>query len=361
MMTQGQPIEELKGIGEKTGKLYRKLGIETVEDLLHYYPRAYDPMEEPVSIGELQENQTGAVRTVLTKPADLLRFSGLQLVSAPVKDLTGTLTLTWYNMPYMRSQLKTGTPYIFRGRVVRKRGRLAMEQPEVFSEEDYSRLVHSMQPIYGQTRGLGNKAIAKAVSQALAHRKLEREFLPEDLRRRYELAEYNFAIEHIHFPKDEAELRFARKRLVYDEFFLFLLAVRRLKEKRQNVKSAYVMERHAMADGLKASLPYRLTAAQERTLGEVWSDLKSGAVMNRLIMRSLQAEQLEELLVYDQEDVDLLYGDLAAQADFQLLKRVVLDGCTMLEAAEEQGITVEACKKRVQRIRAYLKQKLADF
>ena len=85
------------------------------------------------------------------------------------------------------------------------------------------------------------------------------------------------------------------------------------------------------------------------------------AAMNRLIMRSLQVEDLDELLVYDEEDVDLLYEDLAARTDFQLLKRVVLDGCTMLEAAEEYGITVEACKKRIQRIRTYLRKKLSDL
>lgn len=83
--------------------------------------------------------------------------------------------------------------------------------------------------------------------------------------------------------------------------------------------------------------------------------------MNRLIMQSLQVENLDELLVYDEEDVDLLYGDLAARDDFQLLKLVVLNGCTVLEAAEEYGITVEACKKRIQRIRTYLKKKLSDL
>lgn len=99
-----------------------------------------------------------------------------------------------------------------------------------------------------------------------------------------------------------------------------------------------------------------------RTLQYVMRNMqRHRAAANRLIMKSLQVEHLEELLVYDEEDVDLLYGDLAARADFQLLKRVVLDGCTMLEAAEEVGITVEACKKRIQRIRAYLKKKLADF
>ena len=186
-------------------------------------------------------------------------------------------------MPYMRSHLKTGMPYVFRGRVVRRRGRLTMEQPEVFSEEDYGRLVSSMQPIYGQTRGLGNKAIAKAVSQALALRRLEREYLPEDIRRRYELAEYNFAIEHIHYPKDRQDLLFARKRLVFDEFFFFLAAVGRLKEKREDLKSDFPMKEVPEPEILLSSLPYQLTKAQMRTWKEVSSDMCSGRAMNRLV------------------------------------------------------------------------------
>ena len=99
-----------------------------------------------------------------------------------------------------------------------------------------------------------------------------------------------------------------------------------------------------------------------RTLQNVIRNMqRHRATMNRLIMQTLQVENLDELLVYDEEDVDLLYGDLAARDDFQLLKLVVLDGCTMLEAAKEYGITVEACKKRIQRIRTYLKKKLSDL
>lgn len=99
-----------------------------------------------------------------------------------------------------------------------------------------------------------------------------------------------------------------------------------------------------------------------RTLQNVMRNMqRHRAAMNRLIMASLQVEDLDELLVYDEEDVDLLYEDLSAQTDFQLLKRVVLDGCTMLEAAEEYGITVEACKKRIQRIRKFLKKKLSNL
>ena len=111
-----------------------------------------------------------------------------------------------------------------------------MEQPEVFTPEQYRGIMHSMQPVYGQTKGLGNKTITRAVQQALEQRQMEREYLPEELRSRYELAEYNYAIEHIHFPADRKELLFARKRLVFDEFLFFLLSVRAVKGKTSGLK-----------------------------------------------------------------------------------------------------------------------------
>lgn len=278
-----QPIEELKGIGEKTGKLFRKLGINTTDDLLQYYPRDYDAFEEPLCVGQLKENMVNAVSAILFKPPALIRLQGLMLVQAQVKDLTGNLCISWYNMPYIRGNLNVGVPYIFRGRVVRKQGRLTMERPEIYTPEQYGELVHSLQPVYGQTRGLGNKAIAKAVSQALKVRQLEREFLPEPIRKKYELSEYNFAIRHIHYPKDQDQLLFARKRLVFDEFFLFLVGVRRLKEKREGQKSGYVMKPSPETDAFQKALPYRLTASQERTWEEIKQDLSGGLAMNRLI------------------------------------------------------------------------------
>ncbi len=278
-----QPIESLKGIGEKTGKLFRKLGVETVGGLLDYYPRDYDSFEDPVPIGQLKMDAIGAVAGVLMKPADLLNLKGLQMVTAQLKDLTGSLQLSWFNMPYMRSALKTGTMYIFRGRVVLKRGRLTMEQPEVFTPEAFGKLVHSLQPIYSQTKGLGNKAIAKAVSQALEAREPKADYLPEDLREKYGLEDYEQAVAHIHYPKDMAQLMSARKRLVFDEFFLFLMGVKRLKEKRAKKRSLFPMAPSKEAADLRAALPYRLTPPQERTWKEVEDGLCKELVMHRLI------------------------------------------------------------------------------
>lgn len=282
-MANDQSIETLKGIGEKTAKLFEKVGIRTIDDLLHYYPRGYDTYGEPKAIGELSEDETGTVEGFLKSGATGVHVNGLSIVQATISDMTGKLRLVWYHMPYLKNTLRPDSHFIFRGRVIRKKNGLTMEQPQMFKPEAYEELLSSMRPVYAQTKGLGNKMITSAVEQALAFRTLERDYLPAGLRIANELAEYNFAIEHIHFPSNEEELKFARKRLVYDEFFFFLLAVRHLKEKRQNVQSPFHMEKQDECRKLLADLPYRLTNAQLRTLEEVLRDLKSGSVMNRLI------------------------------------------------------------------------------
>ena len=278
-----ESVMNLKGIGEKTAALFSRLGVETVEDLLHNYPRAYDAFEAPVPIGQLKENSMAAVAGQLLKTASVRRFKNVQVIVTTVKDLTGSLQLTWYNMPYLRNTLQMGQFLVFRGKVVKKGGRLTMEQPEVYQPEAYQEVMDSMQPIYSQTRGLGNKAIVRAVAQALEQRQMEREYMPASLREKYELAEYNYAIEHIHFPSNRQELLFARKRLVFDEFFFFLFGVRRLKEKRRDCASSFIMSHAPEVDRLVEALPYSLTQAQKKVLEEISQDLESGFVMNRLI------------------------------------------------------------------------------
>ena len=282
-MANDQSIETLKGIGEKTAKLFEKVGIRTIDDLLHYYPKGYDTYGEPKAIGELSEDETSAVEGFLKSGATGVHINGLSIVQATISDMTGKLRLVWYHMPYLKNTLRPDSHFIFRGRVIRKKNGLTMEQPQMFKPEAYEELLSSMHPVYAQTKGLGNKTITSAVEQALAIRTLERDYLPASLRISNELAEYNFAIEHIHFPANEEDLRFARKRLVYDEFFFFLLAVRHLKEKRQNIRSPFHVEKQEECRRLLKDLPYRLTNAQLRTLEEVLGDLKSGSVMNRLI------------------------------------------------------------------------------
>ena len=278
-----QPVETLKGIGEKTAKLFEKVAVRTVDAMLHYYPRGYDTFEEPKPMGALEDGAVMAVDGCLKNGASGHHFGSASMVTASISDMTGKLRLVWYHMPYLKNTLKPGSRYIFRGKVGRKKNGLVMEQPQMYRPEVYETLLKRMQPVYGQTRGLGNKTITSAMEQALSLRVMEKDYLPAGLRVSNELAEYNFAIEHIHFPEDQADLMAARKRLVYDEFFLFLLAVRRLKESREDLKSSFIFEKDTESCRLEAALPYTLTEAQKRTLSQVYADLKSGKVMNRLI------------------------------------------------------------------------------
>lgn len=279
-----QNITAVKGIGEKTAKLFQKIGVETVEELLHYYPRAYDEFKEPQPIAELKEDTIAAVGGILAKTADVVRYGArLQVTMAGLRDSGGTLALAWYNMPYLRGTLKAGERFIFRGRVVKKRGRLTMEQPEIYRPEQYAKVVSSMQPVYGQTKGLGNKTIAKAVTEALTMRQMEREYLPAGLREKYGLAEINYALEHIHFPANREELMFSRKRLVFDEFFMFLMSVRLLKDKKEDKKSAYPFTFSGEMASVEERLPYALTGAQKKVIREVYADLSGGHIMTRLI------------------------------------------------------------------------------
>lgn len=276
-------IETLKGIGEKTSRLFQKIGVDTIEDLLEYYPRAYDTYEEPSPIAEIRPDTVMTVAGMLERTPDVKRYSRVQVVTASLRDGSGTLQLIWYNMPYLHATLKAGMRAVLRGRIIKKSGRLVMEQPEVYTPEAYGEILHSMQPVYGQTKGLSNKTIVRAQKQALASRRMIRDYLPAYLRKKHELAEYNFAIEHIHFPADRKELLFARKRLVFDEFFLFLMAVRRLKDKRVNKTSPFEINLSEEVNSFQASLPYSLTGAQQKVLDEVYADITGGQVMNRLV------------------------------------------------------------------------------
>jgi len=279
-----QNITAVKGIGEKTAKLFQKIGVGTVDELLHYYPRAYDEFKEPQPIAELKEDTIAAVVGILAKTADVVRYGArLQVTTAGLRDSGGTLALAWYNMPYLRGTLKAGERFVFRGRVVKKRGRLTMEQPEIYRPEQYAKVVSSMQPVYGQTKGLGNKTIAKAVTEALTMRQMEREYLPAGLREKYGLAEINYALEHIHFPAKREELMFSRKRLVFDEFFMFLMSVRLLKDKKEDKKSAYPFTFSGEMASVEERLPYALTRAQKKVIREVYADLSGGHIMTRLI------------------------------------------------------------------------------
>ena len=280
-------LTDLKGIGDKTARLLNKLSVYTAEDLVRLYPRSYDICGKPVLVSEISEH-TGdsliAVDAVVARTPALKRVRNLQILTVTLRDEKGgLLKATWFNMPYLLGSLKPGYRYIFRGRPVFRNGDWVMEQPVLYTMEGYSSQIGIMQPIYPLTRGLSNKIVSKAMQQALDIKELVPELLPAELRRSNELAEINFAMRAIHFPKDMNDYEAARKRLVFDEFFFFMLNVRRMKENNSRQPNLSRIADDARTDEFIKKLPYELTNAQERTWQEVSSDMNGEHLMNRLV------------------------------------------------------------------------------
>lgn len=283
-MTEYTPIHELKGIGEKTEKLFWKLGIRTVGDLIRYYPRAYDIYEEAVPISEAEE---GRVQTVTGAIYGKVQVSGnraMQVTSLYVKDLTGTLKVIWFRMPFLRTTLSRGGVITLRGMIVRRRDALVMEHPEIFYPSGkYEEKRGTMQPVYPLTSGLSNNTVMKAVKQALESLPLEREPLPEQIRLKYHLAEYNYALRGIHFPEDKEVFCHARKRLVFDEFAAFIYSLRKLKEESGRSENRFRISPSGEVERFIKELPYELTGAQKRVWREIEADLKKNLSMSRLV------------------------------------------------------------------------------
>ena len=282
-MNDKTPLRELKGVGEKTEKLFQKIGITTAEELLRYYPRTYDIYEEPVEIASAEEDKTVSIRATIATGIYINQIRNLQVLTTTVTDASGRLPVAWFNAPYLRGTLKKGSVFILRGKIIRKKGRPQMEHPEIFTPAAYEEIIHSMQPVYGLTKGLSNKMITKLVHQILDTRPLHGEYLPEEIRERYQLADANYAIRTVHFPKNMQELLTARKRLVFDEFLLFVLAIQLLKKKTEEAPNTFSMKPVWTTEEIIEGLPYDLTGAQKNVWHEIERDLSGHKLMSRLV------------------------------------------------------------------------------
>ncbi len=282
-MMEKRLLRDLKGVGEKTEKLFLKLNLRTTEDLLSYYPHRYDIYEPAVAVRDLRENEVQAVSGVISQNLSQTRTRNLTILTTTVVSEGEKLSLTWFHAPYLRSVLKRGGVYVFRGKVIRKGGRLCMEHPEIFTPAGYEEVLHRMQPVYGLTFGLTNKTVTKYVKQLLEEQPLAGEYLPDEIREKYQLADYNFSIQNIHFPENPEAFAQARTRLVFDEFLFFILAVQNLKEKTQTARNEFPMKPVWETEKVLENLPYRLTGAQENVWHELERDLCGHRLMSRLV------------------------------------------------------------------------------
>lgn len=282
-------ITELKGIGEKYAQLLGRLSVYTVEDLVGLYPRDYELYQEPAFISTLSpdyENNNVVIDGVVSKKIDVYHTGKLAVISTFINDENGDrIKCTWFNMPFLKSSLKLGMRYIFRGRFVIKNGIKILEQPQMYTRSQYSEIEGTMQPIYPLTKGLSNKTVANAVHQALEKfdAGLEKEYIPGYVRQKNELAEHNYAVVNIHFPKSMEDYIQARKRLAFEEFFLFVLAVRSLRNSNERIPNGYIIQNDSRTDDFIEKLPFSLTNGQKSAWTEVKKNMSGKGLMSRLI------------------------------------------------------------------------------
>ena len=282
MATLNTDIRYIKGVGEARAKSLAKLGITDLRSLLSYFPRAYDDRRAYKKIAGLIPGENACVCAVIAGEPRLSRIrKGLDLIKLRAVDETGALELTYFNQSYLKNTFHTGDAYVFFGRAEGTPSRPQMTNP-LFEREGAHQITGRIMPIYPLTAGVSQSMLCKAVEQGLAACVDELpDILPEDVRLAYQLCHTRFAYENIHFPTDDEALSAARRRLAFEELFLLALGLKLLRERRTFVAGKQCKK--VDLSPFFTSLPFSLTGAQRRAIGDIARDLTGQRPMNRLV------------------------------------------------------------------------------
>ena len=283
-MSDAIPVNRIKGVGEKTAALFGKINVYTVDDLIRHYPRDYETYGAPVSILETSPGSVQAVYGQITAIPNVKKVRNLSILNAILKDDNGdSIQLTFFNMPFLKKVLKPGGFYLFRGLVQQRGTHKIMEQPRMFTWDEYRQKSGRLLPRYALTKGLTNQTVQKSVAQALEYYPPEKEYLPQVILQKYPMLSHREAVYALHFPESREELLTARNRMVFEEFFSFLLVLRKNKELAAKTENHFPMYETADTVRFLEQLPFPLTKAQKKVWGELREDMGSPYAMNRLI------------------------------------------------------------------------------
>ncbi len=276
------PITALKGIGAAKEKQFAALGVYTVYDLITHFPRAYEDRTRLVTIDRLEADVPGCFRAMVTSsPRTSHIRQGLDITKVQVSDHTARLNLTFFNQRFRAEQLIYGEEYYFYGAVSGDFIGYNMQNPVFESIDSPPLFTRRILPIYPLTAGLSNTAVTKAVAQAIETAGAVPEVLPLEIRQAYDILSADRAYFAIHQPQSFEELAQAKKRLIFEEFFIFSAGLSLLRARR-GVQTAAPYENTELQPFFDA-LPFQLTGAQRRTIDEILGDFRRGVPMNRLV------------------------------------------------------------------------------
>ena len=274
-------IRYVKGIGEQRAKALNKLGIKNLRDLIAWFPRKYDDRRQTRRIADLVPDENACVAAMIASPPTVSHIrKGMDLVKVRAVDESGVLDITFFNQTWLKNQLQQGETYIFYGKAEGNLLRKTMASP-IVEQEGKGEFTGRIVPIYPLTAGVSQLILSRSIRQGLdACAEILPDILPDEVRQDHHLCRIGYAYENIHFPEDENALDLARRRLAFEELFLFTIGLKRLRNRRETVSVRPCSDVN-MAEFYNA-LPFTLTNAQRRCVEEALTDMRSGAPMNRL-------------------------------------------------------------------------------
>ena len=282
MARLSDPVTILKGVGPARAKQLQALNIFTLEDLICHFPRGYEDRTKLVTIDKLQVDVPACFRAmVMNTPRTTHVRKGLDITKVQVADHTARLNLTFFNSRFVSENLHYGQEYIFYGAVSGDFIGYNMTNPAFEALDSQPVTTRRVLPIYPLTAGLNNGALLKLVRQALAVCDPPAEIIPGEIRRQYDILPAEEAYRAIHEPRDMAEAEAAKRRLIFEEFFVFSAGLSLMRAARADKKCPPY--ENTNLSPFYAALPFRLTGAQQRCIDDILSDLRRGAPMNRLV------------------------------------------------------------------------------
>ncbi len=283
-MTQlNDDIRYLKGVGEQRGKLLNKLGINRIGDLLSYFPRTYEDRTLITAIADAHMDEYVCIKAVVAAPPTLARVRrGMELVKLRVFDESASLDITYFNQAYIRDHLKQGETYTFYGKIGGVPSRKSMVNPDYEKAGNEGKKTGLIMPKYPLCRGISNKLISDCIRSALSLAEgAFPNYLPEDISRRFGLAQAAYAYENIHFPTDFGALELARQRLVFEELFVLACALGSMRSARCSNSGTYIENRGF--ERFYSTLSFSPTSAQMKAIEQCACDMASGKQMSRLV------------------------------------------------------------------------------
>jgi ATP-dependent DNA helicase RecG len=277
------PVENLYLVGPARAKLFKHLGIHTLEDLIFYLPRAHHDLSSFTPISDLANNTYANIKAkILSVKSFRTRVRRLTLTQAVVEDSSGPITCVWFNQPFLQKVLVPNTTFIFSGKVGLSKGKLQMQNPVY--EQEKAEQVHTSRlvPVYPLTAHLTQKTLRNIIKTYL-DKSLIPEYLPPHILKAEKFLSQDQAVKQFHFPATWPQLKAAQKRLAFDEIFLTQIRVLKYKQLRQERKSHQIIDAKKTLSAKIKTLPFKLTKSQTRALKEILADIKNPYPANRLL------------------------------------------------------------------------------